>query len=148
MTALSNKCEAIFAELPKIKQQLQTSTHGTDLFDVENGIDHFITNGIGDQIIEAVRDFLTSAPELDNHAHKAGEIDRVVERCGYSVRKCKKYLDDAVRATGNNEELEEKVSSKWRSFAVSITHLSLLIPMKRIEALELVGNSGAKVSTL
>jgi hypothetical protein len=148
MAALSNKCEAIFAELPKIKQQLQTSTHGTDLFDIENGIDHFIANGIGDQIIEAVRDFVTSSSEVDNHAHKVGEIDRVLKRCGYSVRECKKYLDEAVRATGDNEELEEKVSAKWRIFSFSITHLSLLIPMKRIEALELLGNSGTKVSTL
>jgi hypothetical protein len=148
MAALSNKCEAIFAELPKIKQQLQTSTHGTDLFDIENGIDHFISNGIGDQIIEAVRDFVTSLPEVDNHAHKLGEIDQVLKRCGYSVRECKRYLDEAVRATGDNEELEEKVSSKWRIFSISITHLSLLIPMKRIEALELLGNSGTKVSTL
>ena len=148
MAALSNKCEAIFAELHKIRQQLQTSTHGTDLFDIENGIDHFIGNGIGDQITEAVRDFVTNFSEVDNQAHKVGKIDRVLRRCGYSVRECKKYLDEAVRAPDNNEELEEKVSAAWRNFAFSTTHLSLLIPMKRVEVLELMGNSGAEVRTL
>jgi hypothetical protein len=76
MAALLNKCKAIFAELPRVKRQLQNNTYGTDLFDIKDGISHFIANGIGTQVTDAVQNFLAIALGCDEHGNKIRKMDQ------------------------------------------------------------------------
>lgn len=147
MTSLSNKCDAAFADLPLLKQQLQQSTHGADLFDVESGIEYFTANQIAAQISEAVRDF-TSASTGVGYTAKLHTVEKTIKKCAKALEGCKKQLDDAVRSTGNKEELESKAVENWKDFAFGVTQLSLLVPMKRVEVLELLGSSRCTVSTV
>lgn len=148
MVVLLSKCDTVFAELPRLQQQLRSNAHGTDLFDIETGIEHFLTNEIGTQISSAIRDFTAVASSSNDYSNKVRKIDQTLTKSGKSIRGCKKHVDDAVNAKARKEDSEGKALEMWKDFSFSITQLSLLVPMKRIEVLELLGGSGAMVSRI
>ncbi|KAH6683343.1 hypothetical protein B0J14DRAFT_145325 [Halenospora varia] len=142
MAALSSKCEAVFAELPRLQLQLRNNSHGTDLFDIETGIEHFTTSEMGGQISEAIRDFIAANSESDAGRKKTESVEHTINICAKAIRACKRHVDQAIIAKENREDHETKALQTWTKFSFGITSLSLLVPMKRIEVLGLLGGMG------